>query len=431
MSGTAEAFSMPMTEALEYFRQKVRVPTRTWTDIWQGAHARAFAVAGVQRDDLLAGIKAALDKAIAQGTTLEEFRRDLGPLMDGLGWRARGRAYEGWRTRLVYQANLNAAYAAGRYAQMTEPETLEALPFWAYRHSRKRDPRPEHLAWDGKVLAADDAWWRTHYPPNGWGCGCWAEPLSRRQMRALGKEGPDPSPEVETRPWVDPNTGERRDVPKGIDPGWAHNHGQGWLEGVVPRELQEPLRPYAGNGNQPSGQRPASLPPMPSPPADAAPPVLPEGRDPGFYATRFLEVFGATLDRPALLRDVTGTSLTLSRHLFENVGGGWKPDITDRGRYFLRVAEALKNPDEVWLDWAETTKGGLHLRRRYLRRFRDVRGGGLAVFEWTSAGWFGTTPIIARAAVYLEKQRSGVLLYRRRDGEGEPPPAGSPSADAL
>lgn len=409
MSGTAEAFSMPMAEALEYFRQKVRVPTRTWTDIWQGAHARAFAVAGVQRDDLLAGIKAALDKAIAQGTTLEEFRRDLGPLMDGLGWRARGRAYEGWRTRLVYQANLNAAYAAGRYAQMTEPETLEALPFWAYRHSRKRDPRPEHLAWDGKVLAADDPWWRTHYPPNGWGCGCWAEPLSRRQLRALGKDGPDPSPEVETRPWVDPNTGERREVPKGIDPGWAHNHGQGWLEGVVPRELQQPL-PDAGPPRQPA----SNLPQMPAIRRVDTSRRLPADMTDDEYASAFLGEFGATLEQPALFRDAAGTVLTISEALFDDRKnpGQRKSGKNERGPWMLLLADALKDPDEIWMDWAMVNRQPV-LRRRYIRR-HGLPGlsNALAVFEWTARGWFGRTTYPPGES-QVQKERHSVLLYRR------------------
>ncbi|MBX9750895.1 MAG: hypothetical protein K5Q68_15005 [Roseococcus sp.] len=429
---SAEAFDMPMREAVAYLAQKVRTPTRRWTDLEGPAHTRAFAVAGVQADDLLAGIKAGLMKAVAEGTTLQEFRRDLEPMMERLGWRAKGRAYEAWRTRLVYQANLNTAYAAGRYAQMTDPDTLEALPFWIYRHSRKRDPRPQHVLWDGKVLAASDAWWKTHYPPNGWGCGCWAEAISRRDLRQMAKNGPDAAPQDGTRPWRDPVTDQVVQVPKGIDPGWQHNHGEGWLRGVVPPELREPLAPYAGNGLRPSGQRPPNLPPLSPARAADAPGLLPAGRDPAFYAEQFLEVFGATLERPRVIRDAAGARLVISRELFEDVQGRWKPDASARGPFMLRLAEALRDPDEIWADWAETEAGGVHVRRRYLRRFAEDGRNGLAVFEWTSKGWFGATVMLARKEDYLEKQRSGALLYQRQaQGEGgAPPPTRAPGADA-
>lgn len=427
----AEAFDMPMREAVQYLAGKVNMPTRRWTDIAGPGHARAFAVAGVQAEELLAGIKGELMKAIDGGQTLEQFRQGLEPMMARLGWRERGRAYEAWRTRLVYQANLNSAYAAGRYAQMTDPDTLDALPFWIYRHSGKREFRPEHKAWDGRVLEATDAWWRTHYPPNGWGCGCWAEPISRRDLRRLGKDGPDAAPTDGTRPWINPGTGERQQVPVGIDPGWDHNHGEGWLRGVVPQELRAPLRPYAGTGRAPSGQQPGPLPAMPAARPPALPDLLPAGRDPAFYAERFLLEFGASLERPALFRDATGTVLVMSRELFLGAAGDWKLDAAVRGPFMLRLAQTMRQPDEIWADWAETAAGGVHLRRRYLRRFADDGRMGLAVMEWTRLGWYGATVMLARRGAYLEKQRSGALLYQRPEGEGAPPPTGAPGADAL
>jgi hypothetical protein len=66
------------------------------------------------------------------------------------------------------------------------------------------------------------------------------------------------------------------------------------------------------------------------------------------------------------------------------------------------------------VDWVETPGGGLHLRRRYLRRIAGAAAG-LAVLEWTSAGWFGAALLAARATAYLEKQRSGALVYRRQE----------------
>jgi hypothetical protein len=410
MSGTvAEAFSMPMREAVEYLAQKVRTPTRRWTDIAGPGHTRAFAVAGVQADDMLAGIKGELEKALREGTTLAEFRRGLEPMMERLGWRAKGKAYEAWRTRLVYQANLNTAYAAGRYAQMTEPDTLEALPFWVYRHSRKKDARKQHVAWDGKVLAADDPWWRTHYPPNGWGCGCWADAISRRELRQLGKDGPDEAPKDGTRSWRDPASGEVRQVPNGIDPGWDHNHGEGWLNGVVPRELREDLPP-AGPPRVPA----QGLPPMPQVrPVDPAR-RLPDGLTDEAYADAFLEEFGATRERPAVFRDVTGTRVVIGAELFG--ASGAKANKNRRGPWMRLLADALRDPDEVWADWA-LVNGQPVLRRRYLRR-HGLPGlsNALTVLSWTAKGWLGTTSY-PPGARQVEKERHGVLLYRRREEE--------------
>ncbi len=409
---SAEAFNMPMREAVAYLAQKVRTPTRRWTDLDGPAHTRAFAVAGVQADDLLAGIKAGLMKAVAEGTTLAEFRRDLEPMMERLGWRAKGRAYEAWRTRLVYQANLNTAYAAGRYAQMTDPDTLEALPFWIYRHSRKRDPRPQHVLWDGKVLAATDDWWRTHYPPNGWGCGCWAEAISRRDLRQLGKDGPDAAPQDGTRPWRDPVTDQVVQVPKGIDPGWQHNHGEGWLRGVVPQELREDLRPLAEAA---ASQAPAALPPMPAPRSAGAARVLPDGLTDEAYARAFLEPLGASLEQPRVIRDTTGARLVVGRALFEDGKGRLKIRKRGRHRFMALLAEALLDPDEIWADWEQLRDGGVTLRRRYLRRFTGIRGdGGLVVFGWAARGWNGSTTFQTDEE-YLKDQRRGVLLYRRAE----------------
>jgi len=131
------------------------------------------------------------------------------------GWSYNGG--QGWRTRVIYDTNLRTAYQAGRYQQMTDPDVLASRPYWQYCHGDSRHPRPEHLAWNGMALDADDPWWSTHYPPNGWGCKCKVVPLSRGDMNRAGKDEADDAP-PDT---IDPATGE----PAGIDKGWDYNVG--------------------------------------------------------------------------------------------------------------------------------------------------------------------------------------------------------------
>lgn len=413
MSGSAAEASpigVAPAEAIRFFRAKTNIPTRRWDDLWHGAHVRAWSVAGVQRDDMLADFRVAVDKALSQGTTLEEFRQDVGPLFERLGWSARGAKYVGWRTRVIYETNLRTALAAGRHAAMTTPEMLEARPFWRYRHSGKREFRPQHKAWDNLVLRHDDPFWATHDPPNGWGCGCFKQAINARELARMGDTAKRQAPPEKLRDYRDRVTGELIKVPDGIDPGWGYSVGESWTAGVVPRELAEPLRPRPLPGQR-TRQGLAQLPPMPAArPSSAAP--LPQGTSPADAVEDFLGRFGASADQGVVRRDASGTRFTIARELFESVTGQSKAG--KRGRHLLLplVAEALLDPDEIWLDWVTVRSGEAALRRRYLRRIAGARPA-LAAFEWTASGWRGVTAFPADDEDYVERQRGGVLLYRR------------------
>lgn len=233
---TVSAFDLPFEKAIRYFRQKANVTTKKWTDVYAASHSRMFMVAGAATDALVEDLRRAVDKAIAQGTTLAEFRKDFDEIVARNGWTgwkgegsAAGRA---WRTQIIFDTNLRTAYAAGRYAEMTEPETLEFFPYWQYHHSGSLHPRPEHLSWDGLVLRADDPFWQTNYPPNGWRCGCYVTPVSEGGLKRQGKRGPDNAPDL---PRVAQDVGGKRiQVPKGVDPGFEYNPGREWLARTAP-----------------------------------------------------------------------------------------------------------------------------------------------------------------------------------------------------
>lgn len=168
MTPSAKYLNLPFDEAISFFRQKLlNLPTERWNDLWKDQHAAAFVVAGAMKGELLADLRGAVDKGIADGTTLAEFRRDFDKLVERHGWKYKGN--RGWRTATIFNTNLSTAYAAGHWEQMTDPDVLATRPYLRYVGTSSKDPRPEHLAWAGVVLLADDPWWRTHYPPNGWG----------------------------------------------------------------------------------------------------------------------------------------------------------------------------------------------------------------------------------------------------------------------
>jgi hypothetical protein len=196
------------------------VGTRAWDDLRGAEHDRAFMVAGAMKAELLADLASAVDKAVSQGTSLQEFRRDFRDIVEKRGWHGwtgeGTKKGEAWRTKVIYKTNLATSYAAGRMAQLK----ASGFAFWVYSHGNSLDPRIEHLGWDGLVLEADHPFWATHAPPNGWGCSCYITGARSREGAArIGGKPDKPLPEG----WLarDPRTG----APVGISKGWDHAPG--------------------------------------------------------------------------------------------------------------------------------------------------------------------------------------------------------------
>jgi hypothetical protein len=241
MPSTASAVDLPFKEAVDFFRQKTDTPSAHWTAVMDEAHARSFAVAGATKDALIGDFRKAADKAIATGTSYGEFKNDFDSLVKKYGWSHTGTA--DWRARVIYNTNLSTAFAAGRYAQMTDPDVLAAFPYWQYLHINCPNPRLQHLAWSGMVLRADDPFWSTCYPPNGWGCHCIVVAVSERGLRRMGKSGPDTSPKLHWQEYINRKTGIVTKYPAGVDPGFVGNPGKAWMEGKQPPLKAPSMRP--------------------------------------------------------------------------------------------------------------------------------------------------------------------------------------------
>lgn len=413
-----KAGPLPFAEAVEFFQGKVNLPTARWDDLRHGAHVRAFSVAGMMRDDWLGEVRTALEKARASGGGLAEFQKDFDAFVARSGWQfnAKGTTDDerrAWRARIIYKTNARVAYMAGRYKQMTDPDVLKYRPYWQYQHSGAQHPRKAHLAWDGLVLEASSPWWDVHFPPNGWGCGCDVIGLNKRQLAALGKSGPDPTPDGETYESPDPRTHEPEIRYPGIDRGWEYNPGKEWLHGIVPKERREPLLPH---GTPPDPAR--ILPPLPAPKVVAADRLLPKDLPEQEYADRFLAEFGIASGGSGFFRDKSNGIISLSEGLFHErkLGEvvGLKANKNERGQYILLLAEAMADPDEIWADWSEIFPGGpIVLKRAYIKRFTIPGHETMFLrFEWMSNKWVALTAFQG-SINYGERYRVGALLYSR------------------
>lgn len=404
--------SLPFKEQNAFFQRKLNLPTTSWTDIYTQEHDYAFVVAGANRDAIVSDFRAAVEKAIVDGTTLEDFRKDFDRIVAKHGWDYNGG--RNWRSKVIYDTNLATSFAAGRWQQ------LQAAPYWQYEHSDwVEHPRAQHVSWDGLVLLKDDVFWQTHFPPNGWGCQCKVKGLWQRDLRRLGKDGPDQAPEVKrvehTIGQRSPNGPRTVSVPEGIDPGFEYAPGSARLRSAIPPERPDPPVPgSAGGHGLPNHTPPDPLPPPRTVPAEQ---LLPKGLPPETYVRSFLEPLGATLEQPAIVRDVIGERLVVGKELFQTAEGNWKVQKLGREVFSPLLAKALLEPDEIWVrvEWLYALQKAV-VRRRYIARF-DVEGQEvptLAVFELGSDGWAGVTTFQG-AAQTSQDWRVGIRLYAREE----------------
>lgn len=238
----ARPFGVQFQEAISYLKGKLPESTLKWDDLAGPVHGKVFAVAGATSTDLVGGIQAALVDALSKGQTITAFRKDFDRLVQEHGWTYNGK--RGWRTSVIFDTNMRTAHMAGRWEQLQANK--DRRPFLQYRTAGDSRVRPLHRQWNGLIFPIGDAFWQTHYPPNGWNCRCTVRAYSQADLTEKNLQVSQPV-EIKTRNVVT-RDGEIKDqVPVGIDPGWDHNVGQSWISpelalgqklARLPRELQ-------------------------------------------------------------------------------------------------------------------------------------------------------------------------------------------------
>ena len=219
MAKNKETFRLPFAEQIEFFKNKINLPTDNYLDLEGAEHDYAFVVAGANRNDILGDFRAAIDKAIIDGTTLDAFRKDFDNIVAEYGWDYNGG--RSWRSRIIYDTNLYSSYNAGRYEQ--QQSMKDYRPYLQYIHrDGQKNPRPLHQSWDDLVLAADDPFWTSHYPINAYGCHCSVIAHSERSLKREGLSlGTSPKIEYVTKV-LGKRSGNQKTVtlPEGIDYGF-------------------------------------------------------------------------------------------------------------------------------------------------------------------------------------------------------------------
>ena len=167
---------------MEYFGGRVPVPADIFYSIAEEYRALAFTVSGYSKAQILKRFYDELLTALEEGSTLQEFRSSMNDFLEAEG-------YDGLAPQqadLIFRTNIQTAYNAGHYRQMTDPAVMELRPYWQYDAVNDTRTRPSHLEMDGRVFPADSPVWDVWFPPNGFKCRCTVKTLSRRQMKQRG-----------------------------------------------------------------------------------------------------------------------------------------------------------------------------------------------------------------------------------------------------
>uniref|UniRef100_UPI002632D307 phage minor head protein n=1 Tax=uncultured Halomonas sp. TaxID=173971 RepID=UPI002632D307 len=326
--------------------------------------------------------------------SLQAFRKDFRDIVERRGWH--GWTGEGskkgtaWRTRVIYQTNASTSYAAGRLAQLREG----GFSYWVYKHGGSADPRPEHLAWDGLTLPPDDPFWQSHYPPNGWGCGCYV--VGARSKRGAKRLGGSPD---KGRPSNWDATDSKTGAPPGIGKGWDYQPGDRVSNTV--RQMAEKTRQWDYELAKGYMQGvPASVRDQLARSYRALPSVADDARR---YAQRVLGGRDKTLDTPRYLtlglltgpdarrigelkeRDVTGFDFALDASAVRHIASTHGSEATERPRGQRAVTARdyavlgqLLNEGAGWQDAGASKRSGQPLVKRRLERNGEVFE---AVFE--------------------------------------------------
>lgn len=321
-----DAFNLPPQDAINWFKDRVPVTTDEWIFLNQDARAKAFFISGTAQLDLIGETHTSLRKALEEGKSFADWKKEMQQKLEN-GWTASGApglnttAQVNNRLETIYQTNIQHAYQAGRYRQMTDPDVLALRPMWVY--VAVMDSRTSHTCkrLNNTTLPHDDPFWQKNHPPRHFRC--------RSTIRSLP---------ADTKPVAGP-AGVQADPGFGTPPKpaeWAGEISKGVASGAAARTWTPA---FDGNAPTPLGY--------------GLPPSLPKNPIP---AT-------APVER-AVLSDPLETSLIFNPEVATGA--------VDRAR------DVIVAPTEIWLYPVVSDKGTVVYRQRHLKLYDD---GELVVVE--------------------------------------------------
>lgn len=171
-------------EAVDWFRARVPMTDAQFARMGDRAKERGFTVANVAELNVIKAVWKALDAAVANGETLDDFKERIGD-----------RLHRAWantvdnpiaRMETIFRNNVQAAYNAGRVRQLRDPDAQSLQPFWRFVVILDSRTSPVCRPLADTILPANSPWFRTRVPPLHHRCRSTIVGMSRRAVARVG-----------------------------------------------------------------------------------------------------------------------------------------------------------------------------------------------------------------------------------------------------
>jgi SPP1 gp7 family putative phage head morphogenesis protein len=152
------SFDLTPEDALRYLKEK------------------AFWIAGVEDQEVLDAIRKALERALEEGQTYEEFKKTIDGTLQALGVSGDSP----YRLQTVFRTNMFSAYTAAQLAQVSE--VSDRFPLWRYVAILDARTRPLHRDLNGLIFPQGEG----PIPPIDYNCRCSMQMLHQLEIAREG-----------------------------------------------------------------------------------------------------------------------------------------------------------------------------------------------------------------------------------------------------
>ncbi|EXF55845.1 MULTISPECIES: phage head morphogenesis protein [Acinetobacter] len=172
-------------EALQFARSRKIVLPDEFYSLDLKTRQLATTVSFLSSIEQIQTVIAAVNKAIADGSTFEDFKKVVAENEIKLS-----EPY----LKNVFRTNIQTAYSHGRWQQ--QQRNRDKRPYLMYSAIDDSRVRPSHLALNRIIRHIDDPFWLMYYPPWSFMCRCTVIALTEKQAEKYGITPDDQLPEV-------------------------------------------------------------------------------------------------------------------------------------------------------------------------------------------------------------------------------------------